>query len=74
MRKLSKYPNGSLGGRENRCWCQIADRCRNSGGDAVVYFDPSFPEDIAEKIKSVIDDRALQGRVVEKSPSSGPRI
>ena len=26
------------------------------GGDSVIYFDPSSPEDIADKITSIIDD------------------
>ncbi len=34
--------------------------------DAALYFDPLDPEDIAEKIKKLLDDKALQTELVEK--------
>lgn len=36
------------------------------GGDAVVYFDPKAPEDIAEKVYKVCSDEELRKALVEK--------
>ena len=37
------------------------------GSDAVVYFDPSSPEDMAEKLKSIIDERNIMDELSEKA-------
>lgn len=38
-------------------------------GDAVVYFDPHRPEDIAEKMEQIIKDKPLRNELVEKGKS-----
>jgi glycosyltransferase involved in cell wall biosynthesis len=41
------------------------------GGDAAVYFDPSSPQELAEKLEFIIDDPArmaeLSGKALERS-------
>ena len=37
------------------------------GGDAVVYFDPSSPADLANKINSSIDDPVAMGNLSRKA-------
>ena len=41
------------------------------GGDAAIYFDPSSPQELAEKLESIIDDPArmaeLSGKALERS-------
>lgn len=37
------------------------------GGDAAVYFDPSSPEDLAEKLQTVIDDPARMMELSDKA-------
>ncbi len=37
------------------------------GGDAVVYFDPSSPQDFADKIASFIDDQSAMDTLALKA-------
>ncbi|MCL5432839.1 MAG: glycosyltransferase family 4 protein [Patescibacteria group bacterium] len=37
-----------------------------AGGDAALYFDPKTPEDMASKIKRVIEDKKLRSEMVKK--------
>jgi glycosyltransferase involved in cell wall biosynthesis len=36
------------------------------GGDAVLYFDPENPEDISRKVMTLIEDRDMRGKLVER--------
>ena len=36
-------------------------------GDAALYFDPSDPEDIASKVKQLINSHQLQKELIQKS-------
>jgi glycosyltransferase involved in cell wall biosynthesis len=36
------------------------------GGDAVLYFDPESPEDISKKVMTLIEDKGMREKLVEK--------
>ena len=36
------------------------------GGDAAIYFDPSSPVELAEKLQSIIDDPVAHGRAIRQ--------
>jgi glycosyltransferase involved in cell wall biosynthesis len=37
-----------------------------AGGDAALYADPKNPDEIAARLKSIIDDPVLRSQLVEK--------
>jgi glycosyltransferase involved in cell wall biosynthesis len=43
--------------------CSRASSMPEVGGDAVLYFDPHRPEDIAAAVMNLLDDRELAARL-----------
>lgn len=52
------------------CSCPVISSKAGSlsevGGDAAVYFDPAKPDDMAEKISKVLDDKRLRQQLIKR--------
>lgn len=52
------------------CGCPVVSSDKGSlpetGGDAAVYFDPSDPDDMIEKISEILNDKKLRRKLIKK--------